>query len=50
MYMPSTLFVVISWVSFIIPPEMVAGRMATLLTLLLVQVNFGTSITKLVCL
>jgi hypothetical protein len=41
-YLPSGLFVVVSWVSFLIPPEIVAGRMSLLITLFLVLVNiFG---------
>ncbi len=38
-YLPTSLFVMASWISFLIPPEMVPGRMALLVTLLLVQVN-----------
>jgi hypothetical protein len=36
-YLPSGLFVVVSWVSFLIPPEVVPGRMAMLITLFLVS-------------
>ena len=46
-YIPCTLFVAMSWISFIIPPEVIPGRMTLLITLLLVLVNlFGTVITK----
>jgi hypothetical protein len=45
-YLPSSLFVIVSWVSFLIPPEIVAGRMAMLITLLLVLINLFTSITR----
>ena len=38
-YFPSWIFVVVSWVSFIIPPEAIPGRMALLITTLLVLVN-----------
>ena len=44
-YGPSMIFVAASWMSFMIPPEVVPGRMALLITLLLVLVNlFGTVI------
>ena len=46
-YIPSWLFVALSWVSFAIPPEVVPGRMALLITLMLVLVNIsGTVIDK----
>ena len=32
-YLPSGLFVVVSWTSFLIPPEIIPGRMALLVTL-----------------
>ena len=38
-YFPSWIFVVVSWVSFIIPPGAIPGRMALLITTLLVLVN-----------
>ena len=38
-YLPSGLFVVVSWASFLIPPEIVPGRMAMLITLFLVLTN-----------
>merc|ERR1711953_1227914 len=38
-YIPSGLFVLISWTSFIIPPDVVAGRMGLLITVLLCLVN-----------
>ena len=38
-YLPSGLFVVVSWTSFIIPPQIVAGRMGLLVTILLCLVN-----------
>ncbi len=38
-FLPTALFVAVSWVSFIIPPESIPGRMALLVTLLLVLVN-----------
>ena len=42
-YLPSLIFVTVSWVSFLIPPDIVPGRMALLITLLLVLINmFGT--------
>ena len=46
-YIPCKLFVIMSWISFIIPPKVIPGRMTLLITLLLVLVNlFGTVITK----
>ena len=45
-YIPSMLFVIVSWISFVIPPEVIPGRMALLITILLVLVNlFGTIIS-----
>ena len=42
-YLPSIVFVIVSWVSFIIPIDIVPGRMALLITILLVLINqFGT--------
>ena len=38
-YLPSTMFVMVSWVSFLIKPEIVPGRMALLITLFLVLTN-----------
>ena len=41
-YIPSLIFIVISWISFVIPPEAIPGRMAMLITLLLLFINlFG---------
>ena len=45
-YLPSGLFVVVSWVSFVIPPEVVPGRMALLVTLFLVLTNIFNTITN----
>ena len=38
-YLPSSLFVVVSWTSFLIPSEDIQGRMALLVTLFLVLVS-----------
>ena len=38
-YVPSTMFVMVSWVSFLIKPEIIPGRMALLITLFLVLIN-----------
>ena len=44
-YFPSVILVMVSWISFMVPPEVVPGRMALLITLLLVKVNLlGTVI------
>ena len=45
-YLPSGLFVVVSWASFLIPPEVVPGRMAMLITLFLVLINIFNIITS----
>ena len=44
-YLPSGLFVVVSWVGFLIPPEVVPGRMAMLITLFLVLINIFNIVT-----
>eukprot|EP00093_Oithona_nana_P008850 08850.XXX_313244_316909_1 [CDS] Oithona nana genome sequencing. len=46
-YLPSGLFVIVSWVSFLIPPEVVPGRMALLVTLFLVLVNIFNTINNI---
>ena len=38
-YMPSFMFVVASWISFVVKPDMVPGRMALLVSILLIQLN-----------
>ena len=38
-YLPSSLFVVVSWTSFLIPSDDIQGRMALLVTLFLVLVR-----------
>ena len=43
-YLPSTIFVVVSWISFLIPPDVIPGRMGLLITLLLVLINLFNSI------
>ena len=46
-YIPSGLFVIVSWISFLIPLEDVTGKMALLITLFLVLTNiFNTVITS----
>ena len=44
-FLPSGLFVVVSWSSFLIPPEIVPGRMTLLVTLFLVLINIFNNIT-----
>ncbi len=46
-YLPSGLFVVVSWASFLIPPEVVPGRMALLITIFLVLINIFNTITNM---
>ena len=43
-YLTSTLFVVVSWVSFIIKPEVVPGRMGVLVTVFLVLINIFNNV------
>ena len=45
-FLPSGLFVVVSWVGFLIPPEVVPGRMALLITLFLVLINIFNTVTS----
>ena len=45
-YLPSSLFVVVSWTSFLIPSEDIQGRMALLVTLFLVLVRHWASSTS----
>lgn len=44
-HMTSGLFVCVSWISFVVPTEAIPGRMALLITLLLVLVNIFNSAT-----
>ena len=44
-YLPSGMFVMVSWISFLIPPDTVPGRMGLLITVFLVIVNIFNSIT-----
>ena len=44
-YLPSAMFVLVSWISLLIPPENVPGRMALLITVLLVLVNIFNTIS-----
>ena len=39
------LFVVVSWISFVVPPDVIPGRMGLLITLFLVLVNIFNSVT-----
>ena len=39
------LFVVVSWISFVVPPDIIPGRMALLVTLFLVLVNIFNTVT-----
>ena len=41
----SGLFVVVSWISFVVPPEVIPGRMALLVTIFLVLVNIFNTVT-----
>ena len=45
-YLPSGLFVCVSWASFTIPPEVVPGRMCLLATLFLALTNIFNTITN----
>ena len=41
----SGLFVIVSWISFLIPMDVIPGRMALLVTLFLVLVNIFNTVT-----
>ena len=43
-FMPSAIFVMVSWISFLIPPDVIPGRMGLLITLLLVLINLFNSV------
>jgi len=45
-YLPSCMFVIVSWVSFMVKPEVVPGRMAMLVTLFLVLINIFNSVRE----
>ena len=46
-HMPSALFVCVSWISFVVPVEAIPGRIALLVTLILVLINiFNTSVNN----
>merc|ERR1719397_1492841 len=44
-YLPSGMFVIMSWVSFFIPPDVVPARIVLLVTLCLVLINMFNSTT-----
>lgn len=44
-YLPSGLFVAVSWISFLVPSDIIPGRMALLVTLFLVLVNIFNTVT-----
>jgi len=43
-YLPSGLFVVVSWISFLVNPECIPGRMSLLITIFLVLINIYNTI------
>ena len=45
-YLPSAIFVVVSWVSFTINPLVVPGRMALLVTILLMLINISNTVSQ----
>ena len=45
-YLTSTMFVVVSWASFIIKPEVVPGRMGLLVTIFLVLINIFNNVKE----
>ena len=45
-YLPTGMFVIVSWISFLVPPESVPGRMTILVTVFLCLVNIFNSITN----
>jgi len=44
-YLPSALFVVVSWISFLIPVNAISGRMILLVTLIFVLINIYNTVT-----
>merc|ERR1719361_1449958 len=44
-YLPSAMFVMMSWVSFFVPPDIVPARIVLLVTLCLVLINMFNSTT-----
>ena len=46
-YLPSAIFVVVSWISFTIDPTVVPGRMALLVTILLMLINISNSVSSM---
>ncbi|XP_040566996.1 glycine receptor subunit alphaZ1 [Lepeophtheirus salmonis] len=44
-YLPSGLFVIVSWISFLIPMDVIPGRMGLLVMLFLVLVNIFNTVT-----
>ncbi len=47
-YFPTAIYVALSWLSFLVAPEVVPGRMALLVTLLLVLVNVFNRVSAIV--
>ena len=45
-YFPAMMFVSVSWISFLVPPESVPGRMTILVTVFLVLVNIFNNINS----
>ena len=45
-YFPSGMFVVVSWISFLVPPDIIPGRMALLVTVFLVLINIFNTVTS----
>ena len=43
-YLPSGLLVAASWISFFVPPDIVPGRMALLVTILLMLINISSNV------
>merc|ERR1712002_556564 len=44
-YLPSGLFVIVSWISFLIPMDVIPGRMALLVIVFLLLVNIFNTVT-----
>ena len=40
------MFVVVSWISFLVPPDIIPGRMALLVTVFLVLINIFNTVTS----
>ena len=45
-YLPTSLLVVASWIGFFVPADMIPGRMALLVTILLMLINTSSTVIR----